>query len=223
MKSDYVAAVHQVFAAHADPVNAKGQKAYMKQKFDYFGLKSPLRKELQKPFLQKAKLPDQAALYSTIQELWQLRQRECQYFAQELLLKYSRSYTNTELELMEYMAGTKSWWDTVDFIASNCMGRYFLANPAEIRPVTGRWMDSGNMWLQRCTLLFQLKYKDQLDTNLLEEYINRLLGSKEFFINKAIGWALRQHSKTDPAWVQEFADRTPLAPLSRKEALRLIR
>ena len=223
MSSNYVQTLCQAFAAHADPATAEGQKAYMKHKFEFYGLKSPLRKELQKPFLQKAALPPQTQLPEIIKSFWETPARETQYFAQELLLKYARSFSEKELALMEYMVTTKSWWDTVDYIASNCIGCYFKKHPDQIRPVTGRWMDSGNMWLQRSALLFQLKYKDQLDTELLEELINPLLGSKEFFINKAIGWALRQHSKTDPVWVQDFADRTPLAPLSRKEALRLIR
>lgn len=149
--------------------------------------------------------------------------RECQYAAQEILLKYARNYGPSELELMEFMTPHKSWWDTVYFIASNCMGRYFKMYPQQTSPVTQRWINSGNMCLQRCALLFQLKYKEVLDTQLLSRYIEALLGSKEFFINKAIGWALRQHSKTDPTWVEAFANRTPLARLSRKEALRLLK
>lgn len=221
--SSYVERLTQAFAAQADPVIAAGQRAYMKDQFAYFGLKSPVRKAIQQPFMSKFALPEQDSLESIIKELWQHDMRECQYAAQEILLKYARNYGALELELMEYMATHKSWWDTIDFIASNCMGRYFKKYPEQTGPVTQRWMDSGNMWLQRCALLFQLKYKDTLDTQLLSRYIEALLGSKEFFINKAIGWALRQHSKTDPAWVEAFANRTPLAPLSRKEALRLLK
>jgi len=222
MKNKYVSQLSNCFRQQANLEIASQQQAYMKGKFEYFGLKSPVRKELQKPFLLKSSLPDINELTPTIKELWTQPQRECQYFAQELLFKYHRQFEVRELVLMEFMVTEKSWWDTVDFIASNCMGRYFMLHPEQTKNVTRRWMDTGNMWLQRSALLFQLKYKNHLDTDLLEEYIPKLLGSKEFYINKAIGWALRQHSKTDPNWVLEFAARTDLAPLSRKEALRLI-
>jgi 3-methyladenine DNA glycosylase AlkD len=83
-------------------------------------------------------------------------------------------------------------------------------------------MNSGNMWLQRTALLFQLKYKKATDVNLLSDYILRLQGSKEFFINKAIGWILREYSKTDPDWVIQFVQNNNLANLSRREALKWI-
>tara|TARA_R110001583_G_scaffold77623_1_gene211173 strand:+ start:4724 stop:5020 length:297 start_codon:yes stop_codon:yes gene_type:complete len=94
--------------------------------------------------------------------------------------------------------------------------------PEEIEMYIEKWLKSNNIWLQRCALLFQLKYKEELDTNLLSYIINSLLGSKEFFINKAIGWVLRAYSKTNPKWVIEFTDITELNALSRREALRLI-
>jgi 3-methyladenine DNA glycosylase AlkD len=89
-------------------------------------------------------------------------------------------------------------------------------------PVTAKWMDSGNMWLQRSALLFQLRYKQQTDEKLLFRYITELTASKEFFIRKAIGWTLREYSKTKPDQVQQFVAKTPMAPLSKKEALRII-
>ena len=222
MNYKYTDALYALFQEHSDPINAAGQKAYMKDKFEFYGLKAQLRRRLQKPFLQRSSLPGQQQLPEVIRSLWEHPKRECQYFGQELLLKYSHSYTSSELQLMEYMVTNRSWWDTVDFIAANCIGRYFLLFPDQTQGVMESWMASGNLWLQRSGLLFQLKYRDQFDTALLEDCILKLLGSKEFFINKAIGWALRQHSKTDPVWVRQFADRTALAPLSRKEALRLI-
>ena len=85
-----------------------------------------------------------------------------------------------------------------------------------------KWLESGNIWLQRSALLFQLKYKEDIDTQILSSIINYLLGSKEFFINKAIGWILREYSRTNPSWVVGFVERTALNPLSKKEALRLL-
>ncbi len=194
----------------------------MKNQFPFFGLTAGERKELQKPFLTKAQLPPKEEVAGIVKELWKQPQRECQYFAQELAFKYHRKVEKEDIALYEYMVTHKSWWDTVDFIAANLMGAYFKRFPEQRNTYVQKWLESNNMWLQRSALLFQLKYKDQLDTALLSETIQPLLGSKAFFINKAIGWVLREYSKTNPQWVRDFVQSHELAPLSRKEALRLI-
>jgi 3-methyladenine DNA glycosylase AlkD len=119
------------------------------------------------------------------------------------------------------MLTTRSWWDSVDWI-SKLVGQHFRRYPALIRPVTARWMDSGLLWLQRCCLIFQLFYKDKTDTELLFEYIRRVSRSKEFFLQKGAGWALRQYSRTNPEAVRQFIENTPLAPLTKREGLRLM-
>jgi 3-methyladenine DNA glycosylase AlkD len=116
----------------------------------------------------------------------------------------------------------KSWWDTVDFIAVNLVGAYFKVFPHKRNVITQKWMASNNIWLQRSCLLFQLKYKELLDTEFLANTISSLLGSQEFFINKAIGWVLREYSKTNQEWVIHFVSNTPLNSLSEREALRKI-
>jgi 3-methyladenine DNA glycosylase AlkD len=120
------------------------------------------------------------------------------------------------------MITQKSWWDTVDFIAATMVGNYFKKYPEMIKPVTDKWMVSQNMWLQRSCLLFQLKYKAEVNTDLLASFILSLSVSREFFITKAIGWSLRQYSKFDPQWVINFVSKNSLQPLSKREALRLI-
>lgn len=104
------------------------------------------------------------------------------------------------------------------------MGEYFKVYKEERYHRVNQWLASENIWLQRCAVdvLFQLKYKKDLDTELLSYVITHLLGSKEFFINKAIGWALREYSKTNLKWVIDFVSKTKLSPLSKREALRLI-
>ena len=219
----YIELLLNEFQSHANPENAAGQKAYMKNKFEYYGLKSPIRKELQKPFLLKNNLPIKKDLVGIFKTLWQKPEREIQYFAQELLQKYTSRFEKKDSSLFEYMISHKSWWDTVDFIASNILGPYFIKFPEQRDVLVKKWISSNNMWLQRSALLFQLKYKDNVDTELLRYAINSLLGSKEFFINKAIGWSLRQYSKFNPDWVLEFTNNTKLENLSRREALRLIK
>jgi 3-methyladenine DNA glycosylase AlkD len=209
-------------AQHANPDIALEQKAYMRNQFEFYGIKTTERREIQKPFLIKEFLPKKDELDKIVIFLWEKPQRDYQYLSQELAYKYVKHLEKKDIELYEYMVTHKSWWDTVDFIAAKLMGEYFMKFPEQRAICVKKWIDSNNIWLQRCALLFQLKYKENLDTALLDYIINSLLGSKEFFINKAIGWILREYSKTNPNWVMEFAHKTALSNLSKKEALRLI-
>jgi len=211
------------FNKNANAVVAIGQKAYMKNHFEFFGIKTDIRRNIQKPFLVKNYLPDKSDLEKIVRTLWLKPQREYQYFAQELTKNYLNKFDKNDIELFEFMILNKSWWDTIDFIAPTLMGNYFKIYPEQRNNYIKKWLASNNIWLQRSSILFQLKYKDELDVEFLSYVINSLLGSKEFFINKAIGWILREHSKTNPKWVLEFVDNTTLNNLSRREALRLIK
>jgi 3-methyladenine DNA glycosylase AlkD len=172
--------------------------------------------------MTKTSLPLIKDLWQIISELWEQPEREYQYFAQGLCAKYLKNAEKEWIEKYESLIISKSWWDTVDFIAATLVGDYFRKFPEMISPVTGRWMDSGNIWLQRSCILFQLKYKKDTNTALLASFIQPLAKSKEFFIAKAIGWALREYSKTDPGWVLDFVTNNTLQPLSKREAIRRI-
>lgn len=199
------------------------QKAYMRNQFECYGLKTPLRRELQKPFLVKAYLPSKIEMAEMVKTLWDKSQRELHYFAQELAFKYVKVQEHDDMALYEFMVTHNSWWDTVDFIAVKLMGAYFKRFPEQRFFYVKKWLESNNIWLQRCALLFQLKYKTELDGELLSATVKSLIGSKEFFINKAIGWVLREYGRTNPDWVVDFANKTDLHSLSRREALRLIK
>jgi len=212
----------QIYSSHANPENAVPMKRYMKDQFDFFGIQSNQRRELQREFMRKDLIPSLDRVEGIIKEFWALPQREFQYFAMELLEKYVKKAGKEIVPLFEYMIVTKSWWDTVDMIAARLVGPVFKKHNELIVPYTEKWMYYGNMWLQRSALLFQLKYKKETDTELLFNYIRALTGSKEFFIQKAIGWVLREYSKTDLKAVVKFVDSTFLAPLSKREALKVI-
>ena len=222
-KEEYISKLAYDFDLHKDFKRAAGQKAYMKGHFDFYGITSPFRKDIQRPYLLRSNLPPKDELREIVKILWQKPERELQYFAQELAQKYAKGFEKEDISLFEFMITHRSWWDTVDYIASNILGSYFKIYPELRRFYVEKWITSNNIWLQRSALLFQLKYKDEVDTKILSDTINSLLGSKEFFINKAIGWSLRQYSKYHPEWVVEFVLRTPLVNLSKREALRLIK
>ena len=201
---------------------AAKQKAYMRNQFEFYGIKTPERRKIQQPFLAPAYLPPKEELFPIIKALWSKPQRDYQLFGQELVFKYLHQLEQEDMELLEYMVIHKSWWDTVDYIAYQLMGFYFKKYPEARIPHVDKWLSSENIWLQRSALLFQLKYKEALDTELLSATIHFLKGSKAFFINKAIGWVLREYSKTNPDWVVMFIEKTELSGLSKREGLRLI-
>ncbi len=221
--NDFVKILETEFERNANAEVALGQKAYMKNHFEFYGIKSPIRREVQKPFLKTDYLPPKADLENIVKALWNKPQREFQYFSQELTFKYVKQIGEGDIDLFEFMVLHKSWWDTVDYISPKLIGEYFKCYPAQRDKFIEKWIASGNLWLQRSAILFQLNYKEELDTEFLTYVINSLLGSKEFFINKAIGWILRQYGKVNPDWVIDFANKTQLAKLSEKEALRLIK
>jgi 3-methyladenine DNA glycosylase AlkD len=139
-----------------------------------------------------------------------------------LLMEYIKKPEKDIIGLLEFMIVNKSWWDTVDGIAGWLVGPLFKKCPELIEPKTTQWMNSGNIWLQRTCLLFQLNYKKSTDTELLFCFIEELSGDTSFWIRKAIGWVLREYSKTNPDAVLKFVNSHQLSSLSRKEALKVI-
>ncbi|HOI31916.1 MAG: DNA alkylation repair protein [Bacteroidales bacterium] len=217
---DYWKPLIAVFETHANPEIAAGAEKYMRNQYSFYGIPSPARTIIFKDFVKTYGLPDPADLVEVILNAWQLPQREMQYAAMNVLDKSIKRMPAQSISLFEQLIIQKSWWDTVDFIAPNLVGTLFKRFP-EIRDETiNHWMNSGSFWLQRSCLLFQLKYKQATDEKLLFELCTRLSGEKEFFIRKAIGWALRQYARTAPEQVRGFVENAELQPLSRKDALK---
>ncbi|MBN3036412.1 MAG: DNA alkylation repair protein [Bacteroidales bacterium] len=216
----YLEPLAEQFRMNADQKEAVFMKKYMRGQYDYYGIKTPLRRELLRTFLSEYGLPPADHTEALVRHCWKLNERDYQYVAMEILGRLIKRIAPGFTELFDYMILTKSWWDTVDYIAGHLVGIHFKRYPEMIEPWIPRWMDSDNIWLQRTCMLFQLHYKQQTDTALMAKCIRRLYGSGEFFINKAIGWALREYSKTDAQWVLQFVKKEPLAPLSRREALK---
>lgn len=210
------------FEKHANRAIAEEQKTYLRNQFDFFGIKSPQRRQIQKACLRKAVLPPKDQLKPIVRKLWNHPKRECHYFAQEFVEKYIRQFDQKDISLLEHMITHQSWWDTVDFIATKLVSEFMKKYPGKRFTSTKSWIESGNLWLQRTAILFQLKYKDELDVRLLSYTIRSLDNSNEFFLNKAIGWILREYSKTDPEWVLKFVESSELSPLSRREALKYL-
>jgi 3-methyladenine DNA glycosylase AlkD len=210
------------FDSLRNPEKAKWGKAYMRDQYDMFGLTAPVRAEVFRLFIKENGFPENDKLYDIIKNAWELSEREMQYAAMELLFRMRKNTELQIIELYEWLITHKSWWDTVDYISPNLVGNLFINFPQLRDKTVQKWMNSENFWLQRCCLLFQLKYKAKTDTILLFDLCSRLANEKEFFIRKAIGWSLREYAKTNPEAVQSFVDTTTLSGLSKREALKHI-
>ena len=219
----YVLSLKKLFEQNANPAQAGPMKKYMRDQFEYLGIKSPQMAALNKEFIKEYGLPPIGQLNTIVRELWSLPQREFQYAAMSLMGRLEKKVEPEFISIIEYLLVTKSWWDTVDALAGHAVGTQFKRFPDVREKYLKKWRKSDNFWLRRTTLLFQLGYKKETDFDLLCELIKENLGSDEFFINKAIGWALRQYAHTNPAPVKKFVKATKeLHPLSRREALKNI-
>jgi len=179
---------------------------YMKGKFEFFGVKSPARKIVQQELKQYWKPMNLSSIISYARILWDQPQRELQYVAMAALEMKSKKMNPTYLPHIEELITTKSWWDTVDMLASNVVGTIIYQYPDTKLEWIDRWNSSANIWLQRTVIIHQLKYKNDVDLELLFATVESHIGSDEFFINKASGWALRQASKFYPIEVKNFID-----------------
>lgn len=222
MQHNYLIALREILEANFHAQNAQQMERYMKGHFEFYGLKQAPRRNLFKTYMKENPLPDETELISIVEEMWEQPQREFQYCGIELLMKFKKTWKKSLIETLEFMIVTKSWWDTVDYIAGHLVGVYFQKFPEQTDAIIAMWVRSDNIWLNRVAIIFQLKYKENTNEKLLFDCCKRHLGSKEFFIQKAIGWALRQHTKINPEVVIDFVENHKLAPLSKREALRLL-
>jgi 3-methyladenine DNA glycosylase AlkD len=219
----YTLSLKSLFEQNANSAQAGPMRKYMRDQFEYLGIKTPQSAALMKEFITEHGLPPLDRLDVISRELWSLPQREFQYAAVGLMGKLENKLEPEFITTTEYLLVTKSWWDTVDALAGHAVGTQFKRSPVVKEKYLKKWRKSDNFWLRRTTLLFQLGYKEETDFDLLCEIIKENLGSDEFFINKAIGWALRQYAHTDPAPVKKFVKATKdLHSLSRREALKNI-
>ena len=209
---------------HANEEVASQQKRYLLNQFDFFGLKTPVARGLQKDFFGKHGYPERSDWHNLIHDLWSRPERECQSLGVDMIERRAKKSIPADLELFEFMITHKSWWDTVDMIAYKLAGNLLLRHPEMVTSATERWIASDNMWLQRTAVIFQLRHRDKTDEDLLFRMCLSVASSSEFFLRKAIGWALREHGKVNPEAVLNFVQKheNQLSPLSKKEALRKI-
>lgn len=210
----------ELFQRHHLPNRAESVAAYMKNRFEFFGFDSTTRKQLQRQWLnQQSKEWLHENRWEIISYCWEQPQREFQYFAIDFLNAWPKTWMDpSDDEQLRFYLTQLSWWDSVDAIASNYLGKWMKQFPKQGENTIENWRNSENFWLQRSCLIFQLKYKNDVDVELLTDLIRQFLPNKEFFIQKAIGWSLRQLSKFQPQTVSAILNELPITGLAKREA-----
>ncbi len=211
-----------LFTQHSDAERASKMEAYMKHKFKYFGIPSPKRKSIQSEVFSHYKFTSETELKELVNLLWSQNEREFHYAALDILAKNKKLLQPNSIDFLENLIVHNSWWDSVDGLASQVIGPFFKKYPDQKYLALLRWKNSDNMWLRRTCIIHQLGYKMDTDLDILTEMILLNNESKEFFLQKAIGWSLRQYAKYNPEWVIRFVEVNPLKNLSKREALKNI-
>lgn len=206
-----------------DPPTAAQMAAYMRDQFEFLGIKTPKRRQLCREIFAKAATTGEIS-WEFVTFCWQKPQREFQYIACDYLVKMKKYLTLADLSKLQELVETKSWWDTVDTLVK-LFTELYLRYPTEMTQVLLSWSVAENFWCRRIALEVQLLLKERTDPELLAKVIQNNLGSTEFFINKAIGWALRDYSKTAPDWVKDFitTNQAKLNPLSIREGSKYLK
>jgi 3-methyladenine DNA glycosylase AlkD len=223
MDAAELAALRHHLQAAAHPADAPAMVAYMKHHFRFLGVKTPQRRVASKPFIAAHRAASGDELIASAQRLAAQPEREFHYVATDLLSRWQRNLGAGHLAAVRELITSNAWWDTVDALAAHVVGPLVLRHPSLVTDMD-EWVDDPDMWVARSAILHQLGYRGDTDAARLFDYCSRRAADTEFFIRKAIGWALRQYSYVDPVAVQGFVDanRQRLSGLTIREALRHI-
>ncbi|MDE0643876.1 MAG: DNA alkylation repair protein [bacterium] len=211
-----------------DPERAQGQQKYMKSQLPFHGVRVPEVRRISRVVARAHPIADGGQWEREVLTIWRTAtHREQRYGAIELAYAppYRKLLTPERLPMLDEMVITGAWWDYVDQLAAKHMGHLLANHPTEIKPRLLVWSTDSDIWRRRTAILSQLHFKHDTDLDFLQAMIEPSLAEPEFFLRKAIGWALRAYSKVDPHYVAEYVatNQDRLSPLSRREALKVIK
>ena len=219
----FVTTIKQQFEANENVGYGQKQSDYLKNHFPFYGIPTTKRREILKDALLLHKEEVSTNFRSICWELYQLPQREMHHIAIDIFLKEIKNkYQIEDIVLIEKLLLTNSWWDSVDTLAKYALGGYLETFPDKKYEIIEAFSNADSMWLNRTAIIFQLGYKKSTDFELLRSECEKHKHSTEFFIQKAIGWALREYGSVNPTAVLNYVNSTNLKPLSKKEAIRKI-
>jgi len=220
--SDLVADLRKTFKFNADVKVAHDAAAYMRNQFEFAGIKTPLRRTLSRGLLTQSKDLLEREVIALCKELWAEPEREFQYVACDLLAKNAKRLSPGFIKKdAKWFITNKSWWDSVDSVRKS-IEIVVSANP-ELKSEMEKWIVSNNIWMVRSALIHQLTLGSKMDAKLLFKFCEIQATETEFFIAKAVGWSLRSYSYVDPSAVKKFVNEHPeLTPLAKREGLKAI-
>ena len=200
---------------------AESMSKYMQDKFRFLGVRGATRTEIYKKYFPDAR-KNKVIDWDFVERCWNKEEREFQYVVVYYLKAMQKFLKREDISRLKYLIVTKSWWDTVDLLAK-VIGSLVIRIEGYDQ-IMLEWSKDSNIWLKRVAILYQLSLKEKVDKQILERILVGNLGDSEFFINKAIGWALRDYSKYNPEWVREFIKKNKdnMANLSIREASKYI-
>ena len=209
--------LYEEMIQHKNEEQARQMSKYMLNKFEYIGIKTSERRKIFKNFFKEYKNEEKID-WEFVNKCWENKYREFQYIAADYLKNMKDKLTIDDIPEFKRLILKKSWWDTIDNLDMT-IGALALKD-SNVNKILLEWSLDENIWLRRIAIDHQLLRKEKTDTELLEKILKNNLGQAEFFINKAIGWALRDYSKTNPNWVKNFIEknREKMAKLSIREA-----
>ena len=209
--------LYEEMIRHKNEEQAQKMSKYMLNKFEYIGIKTPERREIFKNFFKEYKNEEKID-WEFVNKCWENKYREFQYIAADYLKNMKDKLTIDDIPKFKWLILKKSWWDTIDNLDMT-IGALALKD-SNVNKILMEWSLDENIWLRRIAIDHQLLRKEKTDIELLEKILKNNLEQTEFFINKAIGWALRDYSKTNPEWVKNFIEenKEKMAKLSIKEA-----
>ena len=216
--TDAAARVRAELRAAADPARAPGQQAYMKSTMPFLGVTVPEVRRIARAAARE--LPDAAGIHDVAAELWDAAAyREERYAAMHLLASRATRGDLATVPLIDHMVRTGAWWDITDELAGR-VRELHDRHPDAAADLVRQWRVDEDFWMRRLGIISQLGRRERIDLDLLAEAIAPSIDDREFFLRKAIGWALRDAARTHPDWVRAFVDGHDLSPLSRREALK---
>jgi 3-methyladenine DNA glycosylase AlkD len=220
MIEEVINQLEALFEPFRNAKRAESAQAYLKDQFPFIGMETTIRRNAQKSWLDSLKnIEERTIRWEIIRALWEKEERDYHHVAIDYLNSWPKHYFSPQdAQELEWILHTNSWWDSVDSIASNYLGKWAKMYPEKARNTFEKWRYHESFWMQRSCLIYQLKYKDQVDIDYLEDLIQQLNSNKEFFIQKAIGWSLRQLSKFKPDDVIQIIANHPIKGLALREA-----
>ena len=221
--AELVAAIRAALAGAGDPDRAAAQQRYMKSAMPYRGVSSPELTSLLRPLLRAYEPGGRASWDATVRVLWDQAEHREEWYAALAVARHRRARRWLDagsLDLSRHLVVTGAWWDVVDVVAVHLVGVALRADRTAATPVVRAWASDADPWVRRTAVLCQVGARDEVDRELLRDAVEANLDDRSFWLRKAVGWALRDHARTDPAWVRAEVERLGdrLSPLSRREA-----